>query len=358
MNAPEYPAKSGLRWPDPELTRVPYRVFTDAEVYAREQERIFRGPTWSYLALAAELPNAGDFVSTFVGDTPVVVTRDAAGAIHAWVNRCAHRGALVCRELRGSVGPQGMHTCVYHQWAYDPAGNLVGVPFRKGLGGKGGYPADFDMADHGLTKLRVETVGGLVFGTLSATAPGLAEYPNCPIDGPALGVVHGRDDAHRLVQRDGDDRRVELDAHAVHVDDRRERVHAHAELEHLVAVDRHATGRDEVLARAPRAQARRREHLLQAHAVGVVDVDRHLGGAARACVGRLDAPSLRGPPGAAAARVPAPALGTRSTAARRRHPGRRARPRRSHRASRHRDEAATARRTAAGARRRCATPPR
>ena len=175
MNAPQT-LPADLVWPAEGATRAPYQVFQDAAIYAREQERIFRGPTWSYLALEAELPNAGDFVSTFVGDTPVVVTRDAQGQVHAWVNRCAHRGALVCRELRGSVGPQGTHTCVYHQWAYDPAGNLVGVPFRKGLGGKGGYPADFDMADHGLTRLRVDTVAEMIFGTFDESAPPLREY--------------------------------------------------------------------------------------------------------------------------------------------------------------------------------------
>jgi anthranilate 1,2-dioxygenase large subunit len=175
MNRPHAPAAPAHQWPD-DPARVPYWVYTDPQVYALEQALIFRGPTWSFVALDAELPAPGDFKATFVGDTPVVVTRDAQGALHAWVNRCAHRGALVCRELRGSVGPQGTHTCVYHQWAYDAAGNLVGVPFRKGLGGKGGYPADFDMADHGLTRLRVDTVGGLVFGTLSDATAALADY--------------------------------------------------------------------------------------------------------------------------------------------------------------------------------------
>jgi anthranilate 1,2-dioxygenase large subunit len=175
MNRPHAPAAPAHQWPD-DPARVPYWVYTDPQVYALEQALIFRGPTWSFVALDAELPAPGDFKATFVGDTPVVVTRDAQGALHAWVNRCAHRGALVCRELRGSVGPQGTHTCVYHQWAYDAAGNLVGVPFRKGLGGKGGYPADFDMADHGLARLRVAQHRSLIFASFSDAAPPLPEY--------------------------------------------------------------------------------------------------------------------------------------------------------------------------------------
>ena len=125
-----------LAWPPAGVSdSVPFGVFTDQATYDLEQERVFR-PTWNYLALEAEIPNAGDYKSTFLGDTPVVVTRDTEGEIHAWVNRCAHRGAMVCRENQGN-NADGTYTCVYHQWAFDAKGDLIGVPFRRGLGGKG-----------------------------------------------------------------------------------------------------------------------------------------------------------------------------------------------------------------------------
>src|SRR3546814_14461627 len=57
--------------------------------------------------------------------------------------------------------------CVYHQWAYELNGDLMGVPFRRGIKGKGGMPADFDLKQHGLVKLRVEALNGLVFATFS-----------------------------------------------------------------------------------------------------------------------------------------------------------------------------------------------
>ena len=63
------------------LTRVPYWVFQTAETYRKEQERIFQGPSWHYLALDIELPEPGDFRTTRIGDTPVVVTRDNDGEI-------------------------------------------------------------------------------------------------------------------------------------------------------------------------------------------------------------------------------------------------------------------------------------
>lgn len=155
------------------VTRIPYALFTDPDVYRREAERIFAGPFWSFVALAAELPNPGDFKTTFLGDTPIVVTRDRAGELHAFVNRCAHRGALVCRELRGN---RPTHTCVYHQWSYEASGDLIEVPFRNGINGKGGYGADFDTAERGLRKLHVASYRGLVFACADAAVEPLTDY--------------------------------------------------------------------------------------------------------------------------------------------------------------------------------------
>jgi anthranilate 1,2-dioxygenase large subunit len=177
-----------FRWPAEGVTRVPYRVFVDPAIYQREQERIFRGPVWSYVALAAELPKPGDFKATFVGDTPIVVSRDKDGSLHAFVNRCAHRGALVCREARGN---RASHVCVYHQWSYDLRGRLIGVPFRKGIEGKGGYSADFDPSGISLHGLRVATYGGLVFVSFARETESLEDYLG-PSQRPWLDRVFNR----------------------------------------------------------------------------------------------------------------------------------------------------------------------
>ena len=162
-----------IYFPCAEGSRIPYEVFTSHEVYELEQERIFRGPTWNFVALEAEIPHPQDFKSTFVGDMPVVVTRNDDGSLSAWVNRCAHRGAMVCRAARGNTKS---HICVYHQWSYDTRGNLRGVPFRNGFKGSPGMPADFDAKNHGLEKLRIESYRGLVFATFSGSTPSLYDY--------------------------------------------------------------------------------------------------------------------------------------------------------------------------------------
>lgn len=154
-------------------SRVPYKLFSSPEVYEREQTRIFRGPTWNFLGLEAEIPAIGDYKSSFIGDTPVVMTRTEDGSIAAWVNRCAHRGAMLCRFPRGNALS---HSCVYHQWNYDMHGNLTGVPFRRGQKGMAGMPADFDPKAHGLHRLRVENYRGLVFASFDLSIGPVAEY--------------------------------------------------------------------------------------------------------------------------------------------------------------------------------------
>ncbi len=173
------PGSNGMRaeklvyFPRPDGSRIPYKVFSSPEIYQLEQERIFRGPVWSFVALEAEVPNANDYKSTFVGDTPVVVTRNTDNSLSAWVNRCAHRGAVVCRLARGNAKT---HICAYHQWSFDTRGNLRGVPFRNGVKGSAGMPADFDPAMHGLQRLRVDSYRGALFATFSDQAPSLYDY--------------------------------------------------------------------------------------------------------------------------------------------------------------------------------------
>src|SRR5215468_5614001 len=165
-------------WPALDYSRVPYRLYHDAEIYAREQERIFRGPVWSYLGLDCEVPEPGDFRATWVGDTPVVFNRDEAGAVKAFVNRCAHRCALVRRELCGNAAN---HICIYHQWCYGLDGRLMAIPFRRGIRGKGGLDPSFEMGVHGLRALRVGNVNGALRGTFAEDTEPLEDYLGPPI---------------------------------------------------------------------------------------------------------------------------------------------------------------------------------
>jgi salicylate 5-hydroxylase large subunit len=162
-----------MNWPAEGPSRVPLWIYSDPDLYTRELAVIFYGPTWNYVGLASEVPERGCFKRTFVGERPVVMTRDEDGAINVFVNRCAHRGIEFCREHRGKVNE---FVCPYHQWTYDLKGKLLGVPFRRGVRGQGGMPIDFKNAEHGLPQLKVAERNGAVFASFDESTEPFADY--------------------------------------------------------------------------------------------------------------------------------------------------------------------------------------
>ena len=162
-----------IHWAPGSYTRVPYQVYQDQEILAREQKQVYEGKTWNYLCLETEVPQAGDYKTTHVGSAPVVVVRDDDGEIYAFENRCTHRGALICLDRAGTARD---FQCVYHAWTYDRQGNLKGVAFEGGLNGAGGMPASFCKEDHSPRKLRIAVFCGLVFGSFSDEVDAIEDY--------------------------------------------------------------------------------------------------------------------------------------------------------------------------------------
>ncbi len=161
------------KWPEDALHYIPDWVYTSQAVYDLEINRIFRGKTWNFVALEAEIPAPGDYKRSYVGPVPVVVSRADDGSINVFENRCAHRGAEFCRHAQGNTRE---FVCPYHQWSYDLKGNLQGVPFRRGVNRAGGMPKDFKTSEHGLRKLHVATRHGVIFASYSAEVEPLEEY--------------------------------------------------------------------------------------------------------------------------------------------------------------------------------------
>ncbi|MFN5179228.1 aromatic ring-hydroxylating dioxygenase subunit alpha [Limnohabitans sp.] len=169
--------EQGIHWETQGTSRVPFAVYTDEDRHKRELERFFYRNHWCYVGLEAEIPMAGDFKRTRVGERSVIMSRGADGRIHVVENVCAHRGMAFCRERHGN---RKEFVCPYHQWSYALDGQLQGVPLRRGVRqeGKvlGGMPADFDPRDHGLTALKVATRGGVVFASFDHQVESLEDF--------------------------------------------------------------------------------------------------------------------------------------------------------------------------------------
>jgi benzoate/toluate 1,2-dioxygenase alpha subunit/2,4,5-trichlorophenoxyacetic acid oxygenase 1 len=77
-------------------------VYGDPELFELEMKYIF-GRTWNYLGLESQLARPHDFLTTRIGRTPILLTRDGGSVLRAFLNVCRHRGARHCRsELRSS----------------------------------------------------------------------------------------------------------------------------------------------------------------------------------------------------------------------------------------------------------------
>jgi salicylate 5-hydroxylase large subunit len=174
-------------WGDAPTSRAPGWVYTDTSIYQRELEQLFYKGHWCYVGLECEIPKAGDYKRTQIGERSVVMVRERGrpgqpDQIHVVENRCAHRGVQFVRERTGNARS---FVCPYHQWTYKLNGDLVGLTFRHGVervepdGSKtkqGGMHEDFQLCDHGLTKLKVARRGGVVFASFDHDIESFEDY--------------------------------------------------------------------------------------------------------------------------------------------------------------------------------------
>jgi benzoate/toluate 1,2-dioxygenase alpha subunit len=137
-------------------------IFTNADLYELEMKHIFES-NWVYLAHESQIPNNNDYYTTFIGRQPIVITRDKTGELHAVINACAHKGAMLCRRKHGN---KGTFTCPFHGWTFSNAGKLLKVKDEKTTQ----YPVQFNkQGSHDLKKVaRFQNYRGFLFGSLNA----------------------------------------------------------------------------------------------------------------------------------------------------------------------------------------------
>lgn len=101
----------------------PARAYSDPAVLAEELAAVWRS-SWVVAGAAAEVAAPKSFMTTEIAGTPVVVTRDRDGTLHALANVCQHRGMV----LAEGCGPAMALSCPNHAWTYALDGRLKGAP--------------------------------------------------------------------------------------------------------------------------------------------------------------------------------------------------------------------------------------
>ncbi len=137
----------------------PVDNYLDEELFQAEINLIFKRIPLP-LAVSCELPAKNSYKAIEVVGVPVVITRDATGAVHAMLNVCRHRGALICEA---GTGTSRTLTCPYHAWTYGMDGELRGLYGESTFG-------DFDRSERNLVALPCVETAGVIFVCLT---PGL-----------------------------------------------------------------------------------------------------------------------------------------------------------------------------------------
>ena len=140
----------------PDVYKIPTSHYVDPVRWQLEVDRVFKRLPLA-LGFSSELKEPGSYRAMEVMSVPILMTRGADGQIHAFVNMCSHRGAIIVDE---GCGQAKGFKCPYHGWSYDTEGRLISVFDAKNFG-------EFDKSGYGLTELPAAERAGLIWVTLT-----------------------------------------------------------------------------------------------------------------------------------------------------------------------------------------------
>lgn len=144
--------ETGTTHLEPDVMLNPVQYYTDPDQLQLEIDTLFRKLP-IIVGHTTQLKEAGQFFTHNDTGVPMLVTRNKAGAVKAFVNVCRHRGAQVVNE---PCGKANTFSCPYHGWTYDLDGNLRGMRQPQG------FP-DLDKSTHGLAELPTFERFGLIW---------------------------------------------------------------------------------------------------------------------------------------------------------------------------------------------------
>ena len=167
MNCRDNPAAiRALVEPD----RVHRDVYLDPELFELERERVF-ARSWVFVGHDSQVPAPGDYITTSIAGTPVIMVRTQDGGVRVLENRCAHKGGMLVSRASGSVGK--FFRCPYHAWSYRLDGTPIAVPLKDGYDGTRMRDSS---SGQGLAGIASRSHRGFVFARLAADGPSFEDH--------------------------------------------------------------------------------------------------------------------------------------------------------------------------------------
>lgn len=144
----------------------PADVYTSEEHFEAELRVLYRSMPL-LVGLSCDVREPGSFITVDAGGVPIVVVRQAGGAVRGFVNVCRHRGSTLLLDERGD-GLRSIR-CPYHAWTYGLDGCLQRFP-----GAEAGFD-DVDKSQRGLVEVPVAERYGLIFAKAKPAVDGVDE---------------------------------------------------------------------------------------------------------------------------------------------------------------------------------------
>ena len=152
---------------DPDIAvahTLPSAFYRDPDAYARVKERVF-ARSWQWLGDIEDVAQPGSLSprEMLPGglDEPLLLSRDAAGALRCLSNVCTHRGNLLVKTP--CHGAEQIR-CGYHSRRFDMAGRMT---FMPEFGGAKNFPSP---SDH-LPQVPFGLLGTQAFASVAPAAP-------------------------------------------------------------------------------------------------------------------------------------------------------------------------------------------
>ena len=130
-----------------------------------DERILYTKKNWFQVGTISEFKKQNDFKTFDIFTEPVILFK-FKNEIGAFTNICPHRGSRLKTENRGNQ----VFNCIYHGWAFNAKGNIVGAPYQKKTF------TDKIIKDKCLNKWKLDYCGKLIFITYNENKISLKKY--------------------------------------------------------------------------------------------------------------------------------------------------------------------------------------